>query len=477
MTMKILLTGVTGYIGQRLLPILLRNGHEVVCCVRDKNRFNIKKYSNQKITVIEVDFLKKESLSQIPDDIDVAYYLIHSMSTQSGDFLELEELSATNFKKRLEQTNVKQVIYLSGISNANELSKHLTSRRNVETILSGSKFALTTLRAGIIVGSGSASFEIIRDLVEKLPVMVAPRWLNTKCQPIAIANVIEFLVGVASRPETYNKAFDIGGPDILSYKDMLLRFARVRGLRRSIYIVPVMTPKISSYWLYFITSTSFALAQNLVNSMKVEVVCQPNNLTSMLGINLIDYDTSIRLAFDTIEQNQVISSWKDAQTTNVISKGLSNYIEVPTHGCFKDIRSRKVDNIDAAINRLWAIGGKNGWYFGNFLWEIRGFMDQLVGGVGMRRGRKSNTDLNPGDALDFWRVLIADKDEKRLLLYAEMKLPGEAWLEFRIDGNGILTQTATFRPLGLLGRLYWYSVLPFHYLIFSNMLKRIAVAK
>jgi len=475
--MKILLTGVTGYIGHRLLPVLLNNGHEVVCCVRDKNRFNIKKNSNPKITVIEVDFLKKESLNQIPDDIEVAYYLIHSMSTQSGDFQELEELSATNFKERLEQTKVKQVIYLSGISNADELSKHLASRRNVETILSDSKFALTTLRAGIIVGSGSASFEIIRDLVEKLPVMVAPKWLNTKCQPIAIANVIEFLMGVIGRPETYDKAFDIGGPEILSYKDMLLRFARVRGLRRSIYIVPVMTPKISSYWLYFITSTSFALAQNLVNSMKVEVVCQPNNLTSMPGINLIDYDTSIRLAFDTIEQNQVISSWKDAQTSNAISKGLSNYIEVPTHGCFKDIRSRKVDNIDAAINRLWAIGGKNGWYFSNFLWEIRGFIDQLFGGVGMRRGRKSDTDLNPGDALDFWRVLIADKEEKRLLLYAEMKLPGEAWLEFRIDSNGILTQTATFRPLGLLGRLYWYSVLPFHYLIFSKMLKRIAIAK
>lgn len=473
--MKILLTGVTGYIGQRLLPVLLKNGHEVVCCVRDKNRFNIKKYSNQKITVIEVDFLKKESLIQIPDDIDVAYYLIHSMSTQSGNFQELEVISATNFKERLEQTNVSQVIYLSGISNADELSKHLASRRNVETILSGSKFALTTLRAGIIVGSGSASFEIIRDLVEKLPVMIAPKWLNTRCQPIAITNVIEFLVGVTGRPETYNKAFDIGGPDILSYKDMLLRFARVRGLRRSIYIVPVMTPKISSYWLYFITSTSFSLAQNLVNSMKVEVVCQPNNLTCMLGIKLIDYDTSIRMAFDTIEQNQVISSWKDAQTSNAISKGLGNYIEVPTHGCFKDIRSRKVDSIDAAIKRLWAIGGKNGWYFGNFLWEIRGFIDQLAGGVGMRRGRKSDTDLNPGDALDFWRVLIADKEEMRLLLYAEMKLPGEAWLEFRIDGNGILTQTATFRPLGLLGRLYWYSVLPFHYLIFSRMLKRIAV--
>jgi len=471
--MKILLTGVTGYIGQRLLPILLDSGHEVVCCVRDKNRFNIKRYLHQKITVIEVDFLKKSTLDQIPNDIDVAYYLIHSMSTQSGDFQELEVISATNFKERLEQTNVSQVIYLSGISNADALSKHLTSRRNVETILSGSKFALTTLRAGIIVGSGSASFEIIRDLVEKLPIMVAPKWLNTKCQPIAIRNVVEFLVGVIGKSDTYNKSYDIGGPDILTYKEMLLRFARVRGLKRYIFIVPVMTPKISSYWLYFITSTSFALAKNLVNSMKVEVICKPNNLATMLGITLIDYDTSIKLAFDTIEQNQVLSSWKDAQTSNAISQGLSKYIEVPVHGCYKDIRSRKVQNVNAVMQRLWAIGGKTGWYYGNLLWEIRGIIDQLMGGVGMRRGRKSDTELNPGDALDFWRVLIADKEEKRLLLYAEMKLPGEAWLEFRIDNNNVLTQTATFRPLGLLGRLYWYSVLPFHFLIFGGMLKRI----
>lgn len=211
--------------------------------------------------VIEVDFLKEESLQNIPSDIDVAFYLIHSMSTQIGDFGNMEEICATNFKNRIEQTSAKQVIYLSGISNSEELSKHLSSRKNVETILSDSRFALTTLRAGIIVGSGSASFEIIRDLVEKLPFMITPKWLNTKCQPIAIRNVVEFLIGVVGRTETYNKSFDIGGPDILSYKEMLLRFAKIRGLKRSIVIVPVMTPKISSYWLYFVTATSYALAK------------------------------------------------------------------------------------------------------------------------------------------------------------------------------------------------------------------------
>lgn len=472
--MKILLTGVTGYIAQRILPVLLDNGHEVVCCVRDSNRFNRKNYLNSNLTVIEADFLNEKSLQVIPKDIDVAYYLIHSMSTQTGDFESMEEICATNFKKSIEQTNAKQVIYLSGISNADELSKHLSSRKNVETILSDSTFALTTLKAGIILGSGSASFEIIRDIVEKLPFMITPRWLKTKCQPIAIRNVVEFAVGVIGRSETYNNSYDIGGPEILSYKEMLLRFAKIRGLKRRIVIVPVMTPRISSYWLYFVTATSYALAKNLLNSMKVDVTCKPNNLTALLGINLIDYDSSIKLAFDKIEQNQVLSSWKDAQTSTIFNEGFSKFIEVPVNGCFKDVRTIKVEDLNSALQKIWSIGGKRGWFYANWLWEIRGIMDQLFGGVGMRRGRKSDTEIVSGDALDFWRVLLADKQEKRLLLYAEMKLPGEAWLEFKIDKNNILTQTATFRPLGLLGRLYWYSVLPFHAFIFNGMINRIA---
>jgi uncharacterized protein YbjT (DUF2867 family) len=473
--MKILLTGVTGYIAQRLLPVLLANGHEVICCVRDKNRFQKKKYSAHKLTVIEADFLNNESLLHIPNDIDVAFYLIHSMSTQTGDFENMEEKCATNFKYCIEKTSVKQVIYLSGISNAEELSKHLSSRKNVETVLSGAKFALTTLKAGIIVGSGSASFEIIRDLVEKLPFMIAPRWLKTKCQPIAIRNVIEFLIGVVGQSETYNKSYDIGGPDVLSYKEMLLRFAKIRGLKRRIVIVPVMTPRISSYWLYFVTATSYSLAKNLVNSMKIEVICQPNNLAILLGVQLIDYDNAIKMAFDKIEQNQVLSSWKDAQTSTLLNKGLSNFIEVPFNGCFKDVRKFKVANSAVSLDKIWAIGGKTGWYYGNWLWEVRGFIDQLAGGVGMRRGRKSDTEISQGDALDFWRVLLADKNEKRLLLFAEMKLPGEAWLEFKIDEQHILTQTATFRPLGVLGRLYWYAVFPFHGFIFNGMIKKIAI--
>ena len=472
--MKILLTGVTGYIAQRLLPVLLQSGHHVVCCVRDKNRFNFRKYPVENIEVIEADFLEKNTLHIIPDDIEVAYYLIHSMSTEKGDFENMEEVCAENFKERIQQTNARQVIYLSGIVNEAALSRHLTSRKHVEDILSNATFALTTLRAGIIVGSGSASFEIIRDLVEKLPIMITPRWLKTKCQPIAIRNVVDILTGVIGKEETYNKSYDIGGPDILSYKEMLLRFASIRGLKRRIIVVPVMTPKISSYWLYFVTSTSYALAKNLVNSMKVEVICKPNNLHQLLDITMIDYDTSIKLAFGKIEQNQVLSSWKDAQTSRIFDKGISQFIQVPVNGCFTDIRRKKVHNVQSAMNKIWSIGGKTGWYYGNWLWGIRGFLDQLWGGVGMRRGRRSDVDIFAGDALDFWRVLMANKEEKRLLLYAEMKLPGEAWLEFKIDEHDVLTQSATFRPLGVWGRLYWYAVLPFHGFIFRGMLRNIS---
>jgi uncharacterized protein YbjT (DUF2867 family) len=257
---RILLTGATGYIGKRLLPVLLEKGFEVVCCVRDRQRFDISAFSTEKLQVVEVDFLKPETLARIPEDIDAAYFLIHSMSAPTGDFQQLEAAAALNFKARMEETHVKQVIYLSGIVNDEKLSKHLSSRKEVEEILATGSYPLTTLRAGIIVGSGSASFEIIRDLVEKLPVMIAPKWLNTKSQPISIGNVIEFLTGVLLYEQTYRQSFDIGGTEILTYKEMLLQFAEVRKLKRLVMTVPVMTPRLSSYWLYFVTSTSYNLA-------------------------------------------------------------------------------------------------------------------------------------------------------------------------------------------------------------------------
>jgi uncharacterized protein YbjT (DUF2867 family) len=472
--MKILLTGATGYIAQRLLPVLMDGGNEVICCVRDRMRFNIERYLSSSLSVIEVDFLKKETLLNIPEDIDAAYYLIHSMSTSTGDFENMETISAINFKDTIQKTKARQVIYLSGIVNEEKLSKHLMSRKHVEEILASGSFALTTLRAGIIIGSGSASFEIIRDLVEKLPVMIAPRWLNTRSQPIAVRNVIEFLTGVLLNDQTFNYSFDIGGPDILTYKQMLLEFARVRGLKRKIGVVPVMTPKLSSYWLYFITSTSYTLAQNLVDSMKVEVICKKNNLQEMLGIETVNYENAVKEAFEKIELNQVPSSWKDALTSSTLNKGISKYAEVPVHGCYIDARKSHIANSSKIVKKIWAIGGTNGWYYGDWLWRLRGFIDKLFSGVGLGRGRKSQTEISPGDALDFWRVLLADKNEKRLLLFAEMKIPGEAWLEFRIDNHNVLHQTATFRPLGLLGLLYWYCLLPVHVLIFRGMIRNIA---
>jgi uncharacterized protein YbjT (DUF2867 family) len=423
--------------------------------------------------VLEVDFLNESSRDLIPSDIDAAYYLVHSMAAAGEDFEALERVSAENFRAGIEKTAARQIIYLSGIVNEQLLSKHLGSRKRVEEVLSRGPVPLTTLRAGIIVGSGSASFEIIRDLVEKLPVMIAPRWLATRSQPISIGNVIGFLGGVLLREDTYGQSFDIGGPDILTYREMLLGYARVRNLKRRIWTVPVMTPRLSSYWLYFVTSTSYSLARHLVDSMRVEIVCRENDLAGRLGIVLNTYEAAIRRAFEKTGQGEVISSWTDASSSHVLDRGILPLTEVPVHGCFRDRREMRVRDTERSMDRIWAIGGTTGWYYANWLWGARGFLDKMAGGVGLRRGRKSSTEITPGEAIDFWRVLVASREERRLLLYAEMKLPGEAWLEFSI-ADGILVQTATFRPLGLWGRMYWYSVLPFHAFIFKGMIRRIA---
>ena len=472
--MKILLTGANGYIGKRLLPKLMEQGHQVVCAVRDKDRFSLDDNLKTQVEVIEVDTLKPETLLNIPFDIDAAYYLVHSMASSSNNFDELEAQSAENFKDAVSKTNLKHLVFLSGIVNDEKLSKHLTSRKNVEDILSSGSYNFTTLRAGIIIGSGSASFEIIRDLVEKLPAMLTPKWVLTKTQPIAIRDVLQFLTLTLFNDNTYNNSFDIGGPDVLTYKEMLLQFGKIRKLRRVIFTIPIMTPRLSSYWLYFVTSTSYKLAINLVDSMKVEVICKPNNLAQMLNLVPTSYSDAIRLAFLKIEQNNVVSSWKDAVISSHFDSRLYNFIEVPNYGCFKDARKITITNRAQTINNIWAIGGETGWYYANWLWKFRGFLDKMAGGVGLRRGRTNKTIISPGDVLDFWRVILADKENGRLLLYAEMKLPGEAWLEFNIIGN-YLHQTATFRPRGLSGRLYWFVVKPFHGLIFKNMIKEIGV--
>ena len=470
--MKILLTGATGYIGKRLLPILVAQGHDVFCCVRDKNRFYVPKEIQDKITVIEVDFLEEETLTTIPKDIQAAYYLIHSMSGSATNYDELERISALNFVQRINETDVKQVIYLSGIVNDKSLSKHLSSRKKVEDILQLGSFSLTTLRAGIIVGSGSASFEIIRDLINKLPVMITPRWLNTKCQPIAITDVLEFLTKSLLNPITYNQSFDIGGPDILTYKEMLLTFAEAKKLKRWIFTIPVMTPKLSSYWLYFVTSTSYKLATALVSSMKVEVICRDTKINTLLDVHPMTYKQALSRALTKVEEDKVASSWKDSLVSGRFKSNISRYIKVPKKDCYIDRRKMQIQNREFTIERIWSIGGETGWYYGDWLWNLRGFIDKLYGGVGSRRGRTNQHDIHSGDALDFWRVLYANKEEGKLILFAEMKLPGEAWLEFKIINN-TLYQSATFRPRGIWGKLYWYSVLPFHGFIFNGMLKKL----
>lgn len=471
---KILLTGATGYIGKRMVSVIAAQGYKVVCCCRDASRFSRNTDIDESlIEVVEVDFLQPETLENIPKDISGAYYLMHSMSN-SNDYEDSEKQCAENFSAFIETTECQHVVYLSGLVNEKELSKHLGSRFQVEKILMESKVPVTVLRAGIIIGSGSASFEIIRDLVEKLPVMVAPRWLDTKCQPIGIANVLDFLIFVLFKEESYHKSFDIGCDDVLTYKQMLLEFARIRNLKRKIFTLPVMTPKLSSYWLYFITSTSYNLATALVGSMKIEVICRPESLSEIkriTGIQPFSYETALKRTLAKIQANEIVSSWKDSFISSRRDTSLKDFMEVPHYGCFTDLRSGTYDDREKCIERIFRLGGSNGWY-GQSLWKIRGFMDLLVGGPGLRRGRTHPDRLHEGDALDFWRVLYADRQEGKLILFAEMKLPGEAWLMFKIY-RGKLWQKAVFRPHGISGRLYWFAVLPFHGIIFKGMLKRL----
>ena len=459
---------------------MVEAGHFVVCPVRDKRRFDFEDFNEEflkQVEVIECDFLDSNSLSKLPHDIDAAYYLIHSLNSNSKKFSKMESDSAENFVAYVNQTKANQIIYLGGIVNDDELSEHLKSRHHVEDILAKSKAPLTVLRAGIIIGSGGASFEIIRDLVEKLPVMIAPKWLQSKCQPIGIANVMDYLMGVMGNEKSLNQTFDIGGKDILTYKQMLLQFAEVRGLKRWILTVPVLTIRLSSLWLYLVTSTSYKLARNLVDSMKNEVIAKDDSIKGVVDIELLSYKESLNRTFQKIDQKQVISSWKDSFASHSFNETFLTQLEAPKYGCFKDIRKYSFErNPDEVVENIWQIGGERGWYYGNWLWEIRGILDKFVGGVGLRRGRRSPDDLKGGDALDFWRVLEADKQNRRLLLFAEMRLPGDAWLEFKIKPEGktnCLIQTATFRPLGLWGRLYWYLVLPFHGFIFKNMAKNL----
>jgi uncharacterized protein YbjT (DUF2867 family) len=476
--MKILLTGANGYIGKRILPVLIEQQHEVVCMVRDPRRFELPDTLQDKVQVTRGDLLQPHTLEALPKDIDAAYYLVHSMGAWGDDFEKAEQTSAENFVNYLDTTSAQQVIYLSGIANTAHLSKHLSSRRHVEDVLAKSKASLTVLRASIIIGSGSASFEIIRDLVEKLPIMITPRWLNSRCQPIAIRDVIFYLTSALGNKACYGQRLEIGGSDVLTYKHMLKKLAKVRHLKRYIFTVPVLTSKLSSYWLYFVTSTNFSIAHSLVESLRNDTIVQDDKIKRIIPHENLSYEQAIRLAYDKIEQNMVVSSWKDALVSGTMRLNYMDFVQIPEHGLLTDRQYIRIEqNPDTVLQNVWSIGGKRGWYKTDYLWKIRGLLDKMAGGVGLKRGRRHPTEVKAGDSIDFWRVLVADRASRRLLLYAEMKVPGEAWLQFRIidDADGTyLEQLAAFRPNGLVGRLYWFAMLPFHYIIFRGMATNIA---
>ena len=431
---------------------------------------------------MEADFLDAASLRDLPQAVDAAYYLIHSMGS-GGDFASKEQQCAEHFAKAAKARGWKRTIYLGGLaSNQGPLSEHLSSRRRVEEILRASGVPLTVLRASIIVGSGSASFEIVRDLAEKLPVLVTPRWVHTQCQPIAIRNVLDYLAGLLDHPETAHGTYDIGGPEVMSYLDLIKGYCVVRGLRRVFIPTRLLSPRLSSAWLCLLTSTSFPLARSLVDSLTHETVCQDLKIRGIIPLELLTYREAVDRALARIAQNHVPSSWIDSLAAGTLSPRLFDAIKVPEHGVLKDSRVVPLTGArDKVIARIWGIGGAAGWPSMNWAWGLRGMADKLVGGIGIRRGRRHPEELHAGDALDFWRVLLADRSKGRLILYAEMKLPGEAWLEFAIDdlpgGGQVLRQTATFRPQGLLGRLYWLAVLPFHWLLFPRMARELAAGE
>lgn len=472
--MKILLTGASGYIGRRLLPALLDQGHEVVALVRRLTEFDLSDDLQKRLIVVQGDLLKPESLKGIPNDIEIAYYLVHSMSDSVRNFSMLELESAINLTRALKERGVRQIIYLSGISKGDRLSPHLESRREVERIIQESTLPYTILRAGIVIGSGSASFEIIRDLTEKLPFMVAPRWIGNKTEPIAMVDLLFYLQVVIDKSSALNQLFELGSGDQLTYEEMLRGYAKLRGLHRSIVRVPLLTPRLSSYWLYFVTSTNFSLAYSLVQSLCSETVCTEFRIRTLFPHTCLTYEEAVARSLSKVEQNHRISSWRDAIAISRLNPDLREYIHVPSYGCFveKEQRSIKRGEREAVIAKVWGIGGDRGWYYANWIWVVRGLIDKMCGGAGLNRGRTRPDELKMGDAVDFWRVLVADREHGRVLLYAEMRLPGEAWLEFKVSGEE-LEQTATFRPKGLLGRLYWYSLFPVHKLIFRGMSKAI----
>lgn len=477
----IFVAGASGYIGGRLVPRLLEAGYRVRALARNPDKLAQRPWGKHpRLDIVKGDVLSLESLTQAVAPCRAAYYLVHSMVPGVDDFAAADRMAATHMATAAAAANLEQIIYLSGLGEeAPELSHHLQSRSEVGTCLRRGKTPVTILRAAMIIGSGSASFEILRYLVEHLPVMITPRWLNTPCQPIAVRNVLYYLMGCLEQPETIGQTFDIGQPNITNYRELMDIYAEEAGLpKRLIIPVPILTPRLSSYWIHLVTPVPAAIARPLAEGLKNPVICTDNRITNILPQELFDARRAIRLAIDRIQQHQVETTWTDSGTVRPAEWSFPGDPNWAGGNILEDSRQIR---IAATPQELWpavtSLGGDSGYYYADWLWRLRGLLDRLGGGVGLRRGRRNPTQLYPGDALDFWRV-VQIKEGEYLLLSAEMKVPGEAVLSFTLtdggDGSTQLRQTARFLPRGLTGLLYWYAVAPFHFFVFNGMLRGIA---
>ncbi len=474
---SVLATGVTGYIGGRLVPRLLGRGVRVRCLARDASRLQGRPWLTD-VELVVGDVLRPESLPDAMRGVAVAYYLVHSLGGGSG-FPERDATAARNFGSAAKNAGVQRIIYLGGLGDPQkELSTHLRSRQETGDALRESGVPVTEFRAGVIVGSGSLSFEMIRYLTERVPVMICPRWVYTRIQPIAIRTVLDYLIEALGVPDSAGRTIEIGGADVVTYGEMLTFYAEVRGLRRWLVPVPVLTPKLSSYWVHFVTPIPATIAKPLIAGLRNEIIVRDDVARRLFPrIQPLDYRTAVKLALEKLRADKVETAWSDALST---SETDATPVVLTTHeGMIIEQRQIAVDAPAEAIFRAFTgLGGKHGWLYMNWAWRIRGSLDRLCGGVGLRRGRRDADFVRVGEALDFWRVEAVEANHL-MRLRAEMKVPGKAWLQFEVkaqehDTRPLLTQTAFFAPKGLSGVLYWYALYPIHSLIFGGMIQRLA---
>ena len=471
--MLVLLTGASGYVGGRLLKSLEDRGYHVRCLAR--RPATLKAKTGPSTEVFAGDLLDRPSIELALRGVEVAYYLVHSMGS-AGSFEQSDRQAAKNFGAAAKAAGVSRIIYLGGLGNTEEdLSAHLRSRHEVGDVLRESGVPVLEFRASIIIGSGSLSFEMIRSLVERLPIMITPKWVKVPAQPIAIDDVLQYLVEALELPVSRHRIYEIGGADQMSYADIMLAYARLRGLRLRMIAVPILTPYVSSLWLGLVTPLYARIGRKLIESIIHSTVVRDTAALETFSIRPVGIDEAIRSAIASEEHQFASTRWSDALSS---SGPLPAWGGVQFGSRLVDSRTLSVATTpEAAFAPILRIGGNTGWYAWNWLWSVRGFLDLLVGGVGVRRGRRSDTDLRVGDTVDFWRVEALEPNLLRLV--AEMKLPGRAWLEFEVTGDGssaTIRQTATFDPVGLLGRAYWYALYPLHQLVFGGMLRNIARA-